>query len=262
MKTCPNCHYVNQADSRFCIKCGLPISKPCQFCNSPNDIDAKFCTKCGSAIKDYDLFPEAFDCWILSYEYEQNLYISDGALSLVRGNAGKEITFEFEPENTYDPNAVAVFLNCNKIGYIHRGTVQGMVHDYKKRGWTVLGYINKYSFVKNEITFKIGFYKSLSIYESKQFRLVRTRKKIDDYSTRAENLSCCSEGEEVTVEYDVFNDSYTVYNCLSDEIGELPQSANDFMNENEYEKTVCILSELSEGSNGITNAKVTIYVIK
>ncbi len=50
MKTCPNCHYVNQADSRFCIKCGLPISKPCQFCNSPNDIDAKFCTKCGVAL--------------------------------------------------------------------------------------------------------------------------------------------------------------------------------------------------------------------
>ena len=262
MKTCPNCHYVNQADSRFCIKCGLPISKPCQFCNSPNDIDAKFCTKCGSAIKDYDLFPEAFDSWMLSYEYEQNLYMSEGALSLVRGNAGKEIKFEFEPENTYDSNAVAVFLSGNKIGYIHRGTVQDMVHDYKKRGWTVFGYINKYSFVKNEITFKIGFYKSLSIYESKQFRLLRTRKKIDDYSTRAENLSCCSEGEEVTVEYDVFNDSYTVYNNFSDEISELPQSANNFLDENEYEKTVCILSELSEDSNGNTTAKVTIYVVK
>ncbi len=47
---CPSCKTANDADSRFCKKCGsrLPGPKTCDSCQTENEKDAEFCTRCGT----------------------------------------------------------------------------------------------------------------------------------------------------------------------------------------------------------------------
>lgn len=43
---------------------------------------------------------------------------------------GSDVILVAEPTNKYDNRAVALYIRENKIGYILRGTVQDMIHDY------------------------------------------------------------------------------------------------------------------------------------
>jgi hypothetical protein len=47
---CPNCSFVNSADSRFCENCGQPLETACPNCGQAVPSAAKFCRHCG-----YDL---------------------------------------------------------------------------------------------------------------------------------------------------------------------------------------------------------------
>lgn len=46
---CPNCHYLNKPQMRFCTKCGTPLAtvKVCSSCGSQNRANNRFCTRCG-----------------------------------------------------------------------------------------------------------------------------------------------------------------------------------------------------------------------
>jgi hypothetical protein len=46
---------------------------------------------------------------------------------------GNVIALQAEPENTYDSYAVAFYKGNDKIGYIRKGTLQDMIHDFMKR---------------------------------------------------------------------------------------------------------------------------------
>lgn len=212
--------------------------------------------------KNYNLFEDVTDGAVLCYEYEESLCLLDGAFDYIPGNGGKPLTFKQEPENLHDEKAVAVYLNVVKIGYIYRGTVQDMFNDYMKRGWRVFGYLNKYSVCDNKATYKIGFYKPLDIFESKRFSLSKIKKKIDEYTTREDNLLNCDEGDALTIEYEVADDCFVVFNDLYEEVGELPKSAANFINENDHKKIVCILEACEEDDDGKTKAQVTVYLVK
>ena len=186
----------------------------------------------------------------------------DGAFDHIPGNGGKALTFKQEPENPHDEKAVAVYLNGAKIGYIYRGTVQDMFNDYTKRGWRVSGYLNKYSVSNNKATYKIGFYKPLDIFESKRFSLSKIKKKIDEYTTREDNLLNCDEGDVLTIEYEDADDCFVVFNDIYEEVGELPKSAANFINENEHKKIVGILDACGENDDGKTKAQITVYLVK
>lgn len=56
-RICPNCGYENGASTRFCMKCGSPLTQPpttaaagkcCPNCGAANTEDAMFCTDCGT----------------------------------------------------------------------------------------------------------------------------------------------------------------------------------------------------------------------
>lgn len=54
---CPLCGAENDADSKFCTRCGEELKKEevkifCPLCGSENDADSKFCVKCGNKLKD------------------------------------------------------------------------------------------------------------------------------------------------------------------------------------------------------------------
>lgn len=60
MKTCPKCQFANDADSKFCMKCGQALAvqktefqsniKFCVYCGASLIQNAKFCMKCGKAV--------------------------------------------------------------------------------------------------------------------------------------------------------------------------------------------------------------------
>lgn len=217
--------------------------------------------------KDYNLIPDYTDGQLLVYEYEENIcFIKDDNLDekfgYVIGNGGKQLIFEFEPENQYDCMAIAIYLNDKKLGYVYSGRIQQMMHDYYRKGWEICAHINKYSTEKKTATYKVGFFKPIETFVCKQFTLTKTTKKIDEFSNRADNLSSCNEGDVLTIECDgIVDGNYVVYTDTYDEIGELPKSANTFIEEHNHKKIMGIFDSCEEDENGKLKAKITIYLI-
>lgn len=50
---------------------------------------------------------------------------------------GSEIILKREPSNKYDSGAVALYLSGHKIGYLLRGGLQDMVHEWDEKNWPV-----------------------------------------------------------------------------------------------------------------------------
>lgn len=217
--------------------------------------------------KDYNLIPDYANGQFLVYEYEESIcFIKDDnpeeKFGHVIGKGGKQITFEFEPENQYDCMAIAIYLDDKKLGYVYSGRTQEMMHDFHRKGWEICAHINKYSTDRKTATYKVGFFKPLESFESKQFSLVKTTKKIDEYSSRAENLSFCNEGDVLTIEREsIVDENYVVYADGYNEIGELPKSAVTFIEEYNPKKIMGIMNSCEEDENGKIKAKITIYLI-
>lgn len=211
----------------------------------------------------YSAFPDVVDGNVLVYDYEKKICFSDDGIKYVAGNVGKELNFVQEPENKYDNKAVAIYFNGHKLGYVYRSDpTQGMINDWIERGEYFYGFLNTYSPANNSATFKIGFYKPLEKFPSKTFSLIKTSKRIDEITKRSDNISSCSEGESVSVEYDSFDDTFVVYSDTYQEIGELPKSALNFLSGNEYENIVGIIEELEDEFESSPKAKVKIYIVK
>ena len=209
----------------------------------------------------YNLLEDVLDGNILRYDYEENICLDENAINLIVGNGGKSLTFEQEPTNPYDTKAIKIIFGGAKVGYVYRGNIQDMINDWISRGDTFVGYINKYSLNNNTATYKIGFYKPLDKYENKQFSLVKTSKKIDEYSTRMDNLVCCEPGEPVEVDYNSYDETYIVYNSSWEEIGELPKSATKFIESWDHNSIIGLIKDIDYAYDK-PKCYVSIYLIK
>lgn len=221
----------------------------------------------------YNLFEDIVDGNALCYKYEQNLYIvDDDAFDFIPGSGGKAITFKQEPSNPHDKNAVAVYLENKKIGYVYRGKIQDMINDFIKRGDLILGYLNKYSITEKTATYKIGFYSPLTKFDSRQFHLVKihTKPTPDEHYSRAEALASCKVGDNLEVIYDDSEDIYKVSGFINFdilEVGELPPNASNFIKGEKYKQLPAILDEISIEEDNEYNiikaeAMVTVYLVK
>lgn len=81
------------------------------------------------------------------YEYTNvGLYRPEGAVGPMP-KVGSAITFEFEPENPYDSDAVkAVYAENGQIwtvGYMNKGTLRDMVTDFLNRGQLVFAKVTR-----------------------------------------------------------------------------------------------------------------------
>lgn len=211
--------------------------------------------------KNYNLLDEVHGENVLKYSYEKDICLFEYGYTHLAGNGGKTLKFVQEPDNPYDSEAVAIYLGANKLGYVYRNDkVQKMINDWMRRGEYFTGYLNKFSVADKKATFKIGFYKPLSCYQSKTYSLVRTGKKIDDFDTRADNLLECDVGDCVNIS-SLWSDSYVVFQYDSTaEIGELPKNAENFLNGYEDEDIIGIIREIDDENEAAPKAKVEIYV--
>jgi class 3 adenylate cyclase/tetratricopeptide (TPR) repeat protein len=44
---CPKCQFDNEADAKFCVKCGSKLEIPCPECGKSNRLESQFCKECG-----------------------------------------------------------------------------------------------------------------------------------------------------------------------------------------------------------------------
>src|SRR4029453_16239195 len=48
--TCQACHYLNEADARFCVQCGQPLETSCPACGNHTRAAMRFCGQCGQRL--------------------------------------------------------------------------------------------------------------------------------------------------------------------------------------------------------------------
>jgi len=120
-----------------------------------------------------------------------------------------------DTENPADENAVRFFDdNGDTIGYMPEGNLQEMANDYLRRGDSVFAIVNFPERLKCEV----GFFKDTPRVKRDAF-VVPVSSGKTEYQ---ENLDCCSEGDDVTIEE--YDEKCVVY-CDGDVIGTISSSA-------------------------------------
>ena len=189
-------------------------------------------------------FPNFTDGYGLQYAAELNVKL------------GGEITFKQEPENEHDNQAVAVFQDNRRLGYIYRGQTQEMANRWLKNGTSLLGYISSVDISHNKIKYKIGFYKPLAEMQKETFKLTGLRQKDSIGELREDNIRIFSVGDSVTAEYDVAEEKYIVW-CGGCEIGTLPKNAEEFAEDKK--KIIGVLTKIDFDDEDKCSAEVELY---
>lgn len=157
---------------------------------------------------------------------------------------GDAVTFEYEPDNKYDANAVKAVVCGEFIGYINKGKLQEMIHDFKDSGLPIFSYVSSCDPVKVFISFYRG---------AKAPGAANTYKLASNKSEEIQDaIENCDEGDEVEYTYDDEKDKYIA--ACGGNIGYFPKSANEIL---EGGPSVFI-SEIGEDDDGVYSVEVEI----
>ena len=207
--------------------------------------------------QNYHFLPNVIDDMALKYSYEAHLVMLPdvcGVADLI-GKTGKSLDIVLEPENEYDPRAVALYLEEKKIGYVHKGRLQDMIHDWIERGDEIRCCLKRLT--AEDAYFLIGFYKDFDYFKGRTFKLVGVTKKDGEGISRASNAEVLSPGDSVWVFVD--DDKYIVTDGPLD-FGELPKAAIEYAEG--ASRIVGKVEECDFDDNGKPEIYVTIYPIK
>lgn len=80
-------------------------------------------------------------------------------IDVTKIDPGLRTSFRFEPSNTYDKDAVAVYAGSWKIGYMYRGRLRDMLVDWAYRQQPIWSHIASVDDEQREIKIAIVFYK-------------------------------------------------------------------------------------------------------
>ena len=184
---------------------------------------------------------------------------------------GAKVSFEKEPNNEYDSNAIKIKQNDIFLGYVHKGTIQEMLHSYLDNNkYYVLANLNLIDEENKKLQIQIAFYR---MFDETQYTLVKkfntsltkTSKKAEEFeNSRQDNLSYISEGEYLEIEEQYDSDGYLVLNGVGEELGELSTSVSEKISEY-YDcgyEIIIQVNEITENENGKLGAKVEIKVFE
>lgn len=166
----------------------------------------------------------------MKYSYEPQIAFAPGQIPDFRLIAlGDDLVFTPEPENTYDPNAIVISNKHQKLGYVFQGNMQEMIHDYQKRGDSVIGKVSDIDFNALKIKYLIGFYKEKRRWRPAPYDTAlltgNTSEEIQD------NISMMNIGDVVTVDYDYEKERYEVHDGGWSIIGYLPKKLEKYADE-------------------------------
>lgn len=198
------------------------LTVPQQLTVPPCPIQSKPVQTNGS--KAVNLIPLEIDGYYKIYEYLEKVCFDENAENPYeyvqeKANAKQRIiTFEFEEDNPHDENAIAIMLEDKKIGYVYRGMIYDMIHDFAHKGFQVCANISTFSPV--EITYYIGFFKPKDACR-RYVVPIKNKKLQEDYA----------EGDILSVEYDISEERFFVLDYTGEKICALPESAEDYARE-------------------------------
>lgn len=178
--------------------------------------------------------------------------------------AGDSISFQAEPDNANDKNAVKIICKDQTIGYVHKGKLQGMITDWQKRGDVILTSISKIDRNEKSIEYGIAFYKDKldgkEKWDSLNASLTKTSKK-DEFENRQEHLGDISEDDILSVRYDDYEETYTVTDEFGNELGELNKSISAKVHAKEESgfEIMPVVDEITVSDAGKYGAKIIIY---
>lgn len=196
------------------------------------------------------------DGYELAYKYDDVFVAYSSNYSAAE--VGKFVSLVPEPNNEYDPNAVAVMLNDVKLGYLPKNNLQKMYHDFINSNKIVRAKI-AYNNNVDKILLSMYFYKpSTNDLDSlisknvphKSFNLTGNSK-----SEFQENISLCSAGDEVTFHYDSENDKMMA--TASCDIGYIGKSQEEYLDA--LESYSAYIEDISENDNGKLIVKVIVF---
>lgn len=93
----------------------------------------------------------------IAYHYDDVQMASRDKYADIPLEAGDKLKFVPQPDNQFDAEAVAIYKGTDKVGYMYRGWLQDMTHDFLKRGDAVAGVAVSDDFSK--AVYKIAYYK-------------------------------------------------------------------------------------------------------
>lgn len=202
----------------------------------------------------------------IAYEYDNEKVAMVGEVmpDYSRFSRFDEIKFELDPDNEYDRKSVRIMCNDLLLGYVFKGKIQDMIHDWKKKGDTIFGAISSIDIKNNEIVYLIAFYKNpfdgIDRYEKIRTKLINTSKKVDDYYNRQDICSGLERGDKLDLEYNFDTETYFATIFANDEAGEISKSVSLKVREKEeLDEPVCLVEESTEDDNGKIGVDVLIY---
>lgn len=193
-------------------------------------------------------FPETLFGEDLAYKYTNVKIFTppEIAENLPSLPIGKKVQFYRDLKNAYDENAVLIESYGQKIGYIYKNGLQRMVLDWLEDENPISAKIS--SFSSDGITIDIAFYRNKKPANSKEFTLTGNRS-----ASSQENISLCSEGDEVEYSYDYEKEKYEA--ICGDFIGYFPSSADSLL---EKEDCQVEIYEIIEDDNGKMKVVVSV----
>lgn len=198
--------------------------------------------------------PPQFWGALLTYQYQNkeiamvNQYVQD--FSSLR--PGDQLRFVQEPSNTYDPRTVQVWKKEQMLGYIYKGQTQDMINDFIVRDDPVYAVVSGVSPVESKIYFNIGFYKKPKA--EKLGRILASGRLTTNSGEEAQdNIAFCTEGEEVSVDYDYEKERYEVF--CGEYIGCLPKRLEFYADKN----VVMVISEIGELDSGKSYVEINVH---
>lgn len=159
------------------------------------------------------------------------------------------LSLKLEPDNEYDSNAVALYYNDNKVGYLIKGKMQDMANDWQKREDPIRAMVSKLD--GEDIYIDLYFYEIPSKHISSWNNSVVTLSgnKSEDFQANISLLD--NDTRKLDLEFDYDKDQYLVSDGSLD-IGYIPKSF-------EEKPMACYLDKISETSNGKYTVKVKLY---
>jgi|GEM_PF-796217 len=130
---------------------------------------------------DSDLMPLEFEGLTLAYKYESVNLAMTSMFDIDTSTLyyGMPVVFVHESHNKYDKMAILIEARRKPIGYLYRGTIQDMVHDYVEKDFHFIGYIDGLDDYNEEATIAIGFYNDSGISYVDRANAREKRKKAD-----------------------------------------------------------------------------------
>ncbi len=97
----------------------------------------------------------------LAYKYEDvNIFVPDALnIDFPSLELGHSVSFRAERDNPYDNDAIAVYNNGDKLGYLYRGKIRDMVYDFHARGDLILSWIKAVDDDEHIVKLLIAFYR-------------------------------------------------------------------------------------------------------